>query len=155
MARVYYPSLNDGEAITVEFVPLDGGARALQLLIDTGFTGKSSLILGQDAIDLIRAEIPPAQTAGALQGVQNRAWVTCRIPELGCEHTLIAIIADLAALSLPAGIQGMAGLSFLRHFTRWGAEHTANGWRFFLSEEKRRTKKRASKPRRARRRKKR
>ena len=103
----------------------------MQLLIDTGFTGKSSLILGHDAADLIRAEIPPAQTTGALQGMQNRAWVTCRVPDLDGETTLIAIITDVSILSLPAGVQGMAGLSFLRHFARWGSERTSEGWRFF------------------------
>lgn len=134
MASAYYSSLSDGEVITVEFVPLHGDARVLQLLIDTGFTGKSSLILGRDAVDLIRAEIPPAQTTGALQGAQDRAWVACRVPELNCEHTMIAIIADLAGLSLPANVQGMAGLNFLRHFSRWGSERTPSGWRFFLCD---------------------
>ena len=78
---------------------LQGEARVLRLLVDTGFTGKSSFILSDDASDLIRAEAPPAQTTGALQGEQNRAWVTCRIPELGVEHTLIAIMTDLSVLS--------------------------------------------------------
>ena len=134
MPSAHYPSRADAEVITVELLPLRGDARAVQLLVDTGFTGTSSVILGRDAADLVRAEVPPAQTIGALQGAQNRGWVTCRVPQLGCEHTLIAIITDVSALSLPAGVQGMAGLSFLRHFNRWGAEQAAGGWRFFLGD---------------------
>jgi hypothetical protein len=45
----------------------------------------------------------------------------------------IAIITDISVLSLPAGVDGMAGLSFLRQFARWGAERAAPGWQFFLS----------------------
>jgi len=135
MASAYYPSLSDGEVVTIQLLPQHGEARTLKLLIDTGFTGNSSLIIGHDAADLVRAEIPPAPTTGALQGVQNRGWVTCRIPDLACEHTVIAIIADLAALSLPAGVHGMAGLTFLRHFSRWGSERSPGGWRFFLGDD--------------------
>jgi len=86
-----------------------------------------------DADDLIRAVMAPAPAAGALHGEQNRAWVTCRITEIGFQKTLIAILADLEPLSLPEGVRGMVGLSFLRHFARWGAEQSADGWRFFLS----------------------
>lgn len=135
MAIVYYPSIEEAEVITVEFLSLKGEARPLKLLVDTGFTGKSSVILGEDAGDLVRAEHPPAQTAGALHGEQNRGWVSCRIPALVVEHTLIAIITDVSVLSLPAGVQGMAGLTFLRHFASWGAERVAAGWRFFLCDD--------------------
>jgi hypothetical protein len=76
----------------------------------------------------------PTQASGALQGTQNRAWVTCRIPGLSFQCTVIAIITDTSALMLPQGVQGMVGLSFLRHFQRWGSERTASGWRFLLSD---------------------
>lgn len=134
MSSAHYASRAHAEVITIELLPPRGDARAVQLLVDTGFTGTSSVILGLDAADLIRAEVPPSQATGALQGAQDRGWVTCRVPELGCEHTLIAIITDVSALSLPEGVQGMAGLSFLRYFTRWGAEQAAGGWRFFLGD---------------------
>src|SRR5882757_5012914 len=119
MAAVYYPSLNDAEVIEVEFLTLQGSVRVLKLLVDSGFTGKSSLILGNDARELVRAEIPPAQATGALQGAQNRGWVNCRIPDLSFQCTVIGIITDISPLSLPPGVQGMVGLGFLRQFARW------------------------------------
>jgi hypothetical protein len=60
MAVVCYRSLDDAEVIEVEFLTLQGSVRVLKLLVDSGFTGKSSLILGNDARELVRAEIPPA-----------------------------------------------------------------------------------------------
>jgi hypothetical protein len=133
MATAYYRSLDDSDVIEVEFLPLRGNARTLKLLVDSGFTGRSSVILGDEAVELVRAQMRPAETSGALQGTQNRAWVTCRIAHLSYQATVIAIVADLAPLSLPLGIQGIVGLSFLRQFARWGAERTAEGWQFFLS----------------------
>ena len=70
-----------------------------------------------------------------LKLLQNRAWVTCCIPQLDFQCTLIAIMTDVSSLLLPSGVQGMAGLSFLRQFARWGANRTANGWQFFLSDD--------------------
>jgi hypothetical protein len=133
MTTVCYPSLDDAEVIQVEFLTLQGSVRSLKLLVDSGFTGRSSVVLGDDASDLVRAEIPAAQAIGALQGAQNRAWVTCRIPELSFQSTVIAIITDLTPLSLPPDLKGMAGLTFLRQFARWGAERTKDGWQLSLS----------------------
>jgi hypothetical protein len=116
MAVAYYRSLDDAEAIEVEFLTLADSVRVLKLLVDSGFTGKSSLILGNEAREPVRAEVPPAQALGALQGAQNRGWVTCRIPDLGFQCTVIGIITDISSLSLPSGVQGMAGLTFLRNF---------------------------------------
>jgi hypothetical protein len=118
----------------IEFLPLQGDVHALKLLVDSGFTGKSSVILPKDKVALIRAEIPATHVSGALEGAQDRGWVTCRIPGLNFRCTLIAIFADLGSLSLPPGIQGMVGLSFLRNFARWGAEKVDDAWRFFLSD---------------------
>ena|SRR5688572_12964386 len=133
MPTVYFPSLQDSEVVAVDFLSLRGENHRRTLLVDSGFTGPSSVILGDHETDLIRAIRAPAPATGALQGEQNRAWVTCRIPEIGFQKTLIAILTDLGPLSLPENVQGMVGLSFLRNFARWGAEQSAEGWRFFLS----------------------
>ena len=130
----YYPSRDNSEVIEIEFLKLDGEVRSLKLLVDSGFTGKSSFVLTDNALDLFRAEIQPANAVGALQGQQNRAWVTCRIPELSFQSTLIAIVADISSLSLPSEVEGMAGLTFLRQFARWGAEQSETGWQFLLSK---------------------
>ena len=135
MGTTFWPSAEDAELIEVEFIKLDGGSRSLKLLVDSGFTGGSSFVLGEDAIDLVRAEYDPAEVVGAIQGQQNRAWVTCRVPAIAFQQTLIAIITDTARLSLPAGVEGLAGLTFLRQFSRWGAERGEAGWQLFLSDE--------------------
>jgi hypothetical protein len=135
MATVYYRSLDNAEVIDVEFLTLQGGTRLLKLLVDSGFTGNSSVILSNDLSDLVHAQIPATQTSGALQGPQERGWVTCRIPELSFQRTLIAIITDISLLSLPPNVFGMVGLSFLRQFARWGSERTENGWQFLLSND--------------------
>lgn len=137
MATVSYVSRPDAEVIEIEFVKLDGQTRSLRLLVDSGFTGKSSFVLPEDARELARAEILPSEAIGALRGLQNRAWVMCRIPAWSFQRTLVAIITDTSSLSLPPGVEGMAGLSFLRQFARWGAERTETGWRFSLSDGKR------------------
>src|SRR3982750_4204997 len=103
MPTVTFPSADAAEVIEVEFAAA-GGHRRLKLLVDSGFTGQSSLVLGEDAADLIRAVAAPAPVTGALQGEQNRAWVSCRITDLGFTHTLIAILTDLSPLSLPPGV---------------------------------------------------
>jgi predicted aspartyl protease len=132
MASVSFPSTDAAEVVELEFMKAQGGIRTLRLMIDTGFTGRSSLVLGNDAAELIRAALPETQTTGALMGLQARAWVTCRLPALSFQSTVIAIVTDLSSLSLPSGIDGMVGLSFLRQFARWGAERTGQEWRFFL-----------------------
>src|SRR4051812_38861508 len=127
MATAFYPSLADAEVVEVEFVKPDGSTRAMRLLVDSGFTGSSSFVLPDSAADLAIAALPARQTAGALQGSKDRAWVTCRIAALNYEEALIAIIADTATLSLPAGVDGLAGLAFLRRFAQWGAQLTNDG----------------------------
>jgi hypothetical protein len=131
---VSFPSLADAEAVELEFVKPDGSAVAKTLLIDSGFTGQSSFVLSDAESDLMHAAVPTSQVGGALHGAQNRALVVCRISALAFQKTLIAIFADLAPLALLPGIDGMAGLRFLRQFERWGAELTINGtWQFYLS----------------------
>lgn len=134
MAIIYYPSRENGDVVDVQFLKPNGEAVVKTLLVDSGFTGQSCFVLSQDAVDLSHAMAPTTRTAGALEGMQNRVLVISCIPSLGFQRTLIAIITDIASLSLPSGVEGMAGLRFLRHFARWGAELTTDGdWRFFLS----------------------
>lgn len=134
MASVFYPSLADADVIDVQFLKLDGDVRSLRLLVDSGFTGSSSFVLPESAIDLIRAALPAKHTTGALQGMRDRGWVTCRITGLSFHATVIAIITDTASLALPPGVEGLAGLTFLRQFASWGSQRMANGWQFFLSD---------------------
>jgi len=136
MPTAHFSSLNDCEVIEVEFLTVSGESRRRKLLVDSGFTGESSIVLGDHEDELIWAMMDPTQASGALQGEQNRAWVTCRIPEIGFQATVIAIHTDLTPLSLPEEIRGMAGLSFLRHFTQWGPERSGGTWRFSLSLDK-------------------
>lgn len=136
MATVCFPSLPDGDIVEAQFLRLDGGLVPLTLLVDSGFTGQSSFVLPRDAVDLAHAMAPASYSAGALHGLQDRVLVTCTIPALAFQRTLIAILTDLEPLSLPAGAQGLAGLRFLRQFRRWGAEQDGSGsWQFCLSGE--------------------
>ncbi|HKA08675.1 MAG TPA: hypothetical protein VKD71_15555 [Gemmataceae bacterium] len=135
MSVATFPSLDDCEVIEVDFIMLTGETQRRRLLVDSGFTGSSSLILSDVDDGLVRAKLDNAPAVGALQGDQKRGWVTWRVPRLGLQNTSIAIIANLEPLSLPSGVLGMVGLTFLRNFTRWGAERTVDGWRFCLSAE--------------------
>ncbi len=135
MATVYFPSNPDGEVIYVEFISPAAEARSLCLLVDSGFTGVSDIILSQADRDLVWGTLRRVEAFGALQGDQERAHVVGRIPGLVFEQRLTAIVTDLSQLILPHGVEGMAGLTFLRRFSRWGAERTTDGrWQFFLSE---------------------
>ena len=136
MAIVYFPSLDHGDVVDVEFLKPDGSAVSMSLLVDSGFTGRSCFVLPADAEQLAQAAATPARTAGALSGTQRRVVVTCRIPGLSFQRTLLAILTDVSALDLPPGVHGMAGLRFLRSFRRWGAVQTDEGfWTFFLSDD--------------------
>ena len=134
MASVFFPSLADAEVVEVELLKLDGNFRSLRLLVDSGFTGTNSLVLPDSAVGLVWAALPATHTTGALQGLRDRGWVTCRIVGLNFQATLIAIITDTSSLSLPPQVAGLVGLTFLRQFARWGGQRTANGWQFFLSD---------------------
>jgi hypothetical protein len=104
------------------------------LLIDSGFTGKSVFVLSTDDCQRFRQRhAPPSQVTGALVGAHERVWVRCSVPTLDFDAHLVAISSDLASCSLPAGIDGLAGLTFLRKFQRWGAERLSNSeWDFVL-----------------------
>jgi predicted aspartyl protease len=136
MPIVYFPSLEGGEMIEVAFIRPQGEEVTLRLLVDSGFTGQSSFVLSADAHDLAHAPAPASRAAGALQGTQQRVIVSYHVPALSFQAAATAILADVTSLALPAGIQGLAGLRFLRHFRRWGAEQGEDGtWRFFLATE--------------------
>ena len=53
MGTVYFPSDVGAEIVDVEFVTPSGASRNLRLLVDSGFTGKSSLVLDRNDIDLV------------------------------------------------------------------------------------------------------
>lgn len=135
MPTALFASHPEAEVVAVELQTLSGRHRPVQLLVDSGFTGESELILSIDECELTWTPISAVQTTGALQGQQLRVVVTGRVPALSFDSPLVAILADLSQLTLPPGVGGIAGLSFLRRFDRWGAERTSDGgWQFFLSE---------------------
>src|SRR5262245_18268261 len=122
MAVAYFSSAEEGETIEVAFSKPQGGEVILRLLVDSVFVGQTSFVLPDNVDDLAQAPAPASQAAGALQGTQQRVVVSCRIEALSFQVAAIAILADISLLALPAGIQGMVGLRFLRYFRRWGAE---------------------------------
>jgi hypothetical protein len=135
MATVFFTCLSDGDIIDVELISPDDKPIRVRLFVDSGFTGESCLIVPDEIGSSALATIAASRASGALQGWQRRVLLTCRISELSFERNLVAIVTDVASLSLPPGVDGMAGLSFLRQFVRWGAEQTQDsGWRFFLSD---------------------
>jgi hypothetical protein len=136
MPIAFFPSLAEAETLEVSMVKPQGGEETFRLLVDSGFTGKSCFVLPDSADEFAQAAAPTTQVAGALQGTQKRVVMSCRIAALSFQVSVIAILADTAALALPDGIQGIVGLRFLRHFRRWGAEQTETGnWRFFLETD--------------------
>ena len=44
-------------------------------------------------------------------------------------------VADAIRAEFAWNGRGLLGLTFLRQFHRWGAEHAADGWRFVLSTD--------------------
>jgi hypothetical protein len=70
------------------------------LLVDSGFTGKSAFVLPQSATSIVQATAPASHASGALQGLQNRVVVTCRISMLFFQRSFVAILADTTALAL-------------------------------------------------------
>jgi hypothetical protein len=138
VTAIYFTSLKDAEILEVDFVRTADRVVTMKLLVDSGFTGDECFVLPRRALGLVRASAKRAQAAGALTGAQIRGWVLCRVPEVAFEELVIAIFSDLTPLCLPAGVDGMVGLTFLRHFARWGAERTPDQeWRFFLENGER------------------
>jgi hypothetical protein len=120
----------------MELVAPDGSVSSNRLLVDSGFTGESALVLAAHLEPMAHGYVDQANAAGALSGAQTRVVVQCRVPGLAFDEVLIAIAADITELALPPDVDGMAGLTFLRRFTSWGAERDLSGdWSFFLSDE--------------------
>jgi len=134
VATVQFVSVEDCDVVEMDIVARDSDAAHVRLLVDSGFTGDSAIVLSSAFRRYKYRETDPASTSGALQGQQERIVLNCRIPGILVDSRLIAILADVEPLQLPPGIDGMVGLTFLRLFDRWGAERTANGWRFFLEK---------------------
>lgn len=134
MNMVSFASLANAEIIEVELIPLTGDAQRVRLLVDSGFTGTSSLVLPRDFAEFIRADLPEAESSGALHGFQKRGWVSCQVLGMSSHQTVIAIFTDISVLSLPESVVGMVGLTFLRQFSQWGAVLIATGWQFSLTE---------------------
>src|SRR5437867_5091009 len=134
MSAASFESLSDADIVEVELIALDGESHRMRLLVDSGFTGTSSLVLPEELSRFIRADLPETETSGALRGLQRRGWVTARVLGLETQRTVIAIFTDVSVLSLPDRTAGMVGLSFLRQFSRWGAERNDAGWRFELRD---------------------
>lgn len=82
MATVNFPSLADADVIEVEFLKANGTCESLRLLVDSGFSGTSSVVLPSTATDLFWAKLPAKQIVGAIHGLQDRAWVPNSGPEL-------------------------------------------------------------------------
>jgi hypothetical protein len=138
MAITFFPSLPEADTLELTFLKPLGGETALRLLVDSGFTGQSCFVLPENADDLAHAAAPASQAAGALQGTQRRVVVFARIEALAFRAAAIAILADTAALALPAATHGIVGLRFLRYFRRWGSEQSSDGtWQFFLENDTR------------------
>lgn len=136
MAIVRFESPDNCDLVEVEVVNSSGNQRAVRLLVDSGFTGASSFVLSNDMGDLALANLAACQAAGALTGRQRRVLVRCSIPAISFDRKLAAILTDVVSLSLPSGMHGMAGLTFLRQFKSWGAERgERKTWRFFLATE--------------------
>ncbi len=136
MAIAYFPSSDDADIIEVAFATTTGVDLNYRLLVDSGFSGSISLVLSQDIQELATIPAPASHAYGAIQGVQKRVIVFCRMPAISFQTTAVAIVSDLSPMSLPSGVQGIAGLRLLRQFLRWGAEQTGDGsWRFFLENE--------------------
>ena len=57
MAVVYFPSLAECDVVEVELSHPSGSPTAKRLLVDSGFTGDSSLILSEDDAHLALATI--------------------------------------------------------------------------------------------------
>src|SRR5947209_3742582 len=114
MPIAYFPSLKDAEILEVALLTASGADLDLRLFVDTGFTGTSLLILSKSLNNLWMRPAPNTHAFGAIHGVQQRVVVSSRVPALSFHVNAVAILTDLAPMGLPSGVQGLAGLQFLR-----------------------------------------
>jgi hypothetical protein len=132
LRRVSFPFVFGQPVVEVLFARADGTTAARRLLVDSGFTGESSFVLGTtDFLSLGRQVAADSTVSGAVSGRQSRTWVMCLVPGVEFSRRLVAICTDVTPLRLPAGIDGLAGLRFLEQFSRWGAEPGDRGGRAF------------------------
>jgi hypothetical protein len=120
--------------VEVVFRAPDGRWVPRRLIVDSGFTGASAFVL--PAVDAALADRagPAGRVAGALSGVQERAWLIAAVPALRFRDAFLGICTDVSPLVLPAGVDGLAGLRFLQRFQRWGAYRNGSGaWSFELA----------------------
>lgn len=66
MSTASFASVANADIIEVELIPLTGDAQRVRLLIDSGFTGTSSLVLPNELAEFIRADSPEAESSGTL-----------------------------------------------------------------------------------------
>ena len=134
MPATSFASLAEAEVVTVELEHLDGTIVTRTLMVDSGFTGASGVLLSNHDMSLIHASAPFATTGGALVGQQSRGAIRIGVAGVLTPRRMFALFADLSTLSLPANVEGMVGLTFLRLFDQWGAQRHADGtWRFGLT----------------------
>ncbi len=106
-----------------------------RLMVDSGFTGKCDLLLSNDDCRDFHVRFARStEVGGAITGTHRLVWVKCALPELTFERTVRSLGADLATMSLPNGIEGLVGLSFLTRFAAWGGrqDNSRQSWDFVL-----------------------
>ena len=122
--------------ITLSFVRRTSGESvARRLMVDSGFTGECDLLLSNDDCRDFRVRFARStEVGGALTGTHRLVWVKCALPELKFESTVRSLEADLTSMSLPDGIEGLVGLSFLTRFSAWSGRHDnrRQDWDFVL-----------------------
>ena len=134
MHSIEFPFFHGVPTVIVSFELPTHGQQQRRLLVDSGFTGKSAFVLSQDdAANFKKRSAAGSRIAGALAGPHQRVWVKCSLPALDFKAHLMAISADLRGLSLPPGVDGLAGLTFLLQFQYWGAKQLHDGWHFAIS----------------------
>jgi predicted aspartyl protease len=124
--------------IDVSFIERESGiTHRRRLLVDSGFSGASDVVLSYaDARRFGFHRLPATRVGGAISGAQIRTEVHAGLVGVLPISAIAAICADLAPLSLPDGVHGIAGLTFLCRFRRWGAEQRRNGtWSFLVDTD--------------------
>jgi hypothetical protein len=113
VASVTFPFRAGYPVVELVFLAPDGRPVSRWLAVDTGFTGPSALVLPAADATLADRSGPAGRVSGALTGVQDRAWMIASIPALRFRSSFLSICTDVSALALPAGVDGLAGLTFL------------------------------------------
>lgn len=123
---------SDFDVIELELIAHSGRIVPCRALVDSGFSGPSSMVLAEHLQHVRRSRIRSAAVGGALQGRHRRINVVCRVAGMLQEQSHAAILAKMDSLDVPTDIEGIVGLQFLRSFWRWGGERVGNDWQFVL-----------------------